>query len=257
MPDGNCWMIDNLKLATSAAISTTDTDIKADADPDFVTVWNSLNSNGQPVQGTSTHDNGACIGSPASHAAGGLTCNGSGSTSATNYPFVSYTDPALPDNPTYLECINKVGINPNSLTGCGYFYNWYTATAGAGNYFTPVSTNLSSSICPAGWTLPTGSATGQFAILNNAMQTGSNTPDTNKNYFANWYPEGPFEGSFTNYYFSGWSGYAHDIANYWSSTANSSYAGDPDALLFYNDDYGVFIEFYNGAGGIPVRCLIK
>ena len=46
----------------------------------------------------------------------------------------------------------------------GCYYNWYAATVGSGTSAT-TSGNVEYSLCPKGWTLPTGGAGGQFEAL--------------------------------------------------------------------------------------------
>ena len=225
MPDGRCWMIDNLALSTKTTISANDTDIASDAGPDFITKWNSLNNNGQPVQNGPTHNNGVCTAHssvPLADGSGYLSCNGSSTYTDANDGYIAYSDPSLPSNSLYENCTKMNGISPNSLTGCGYLYNWYTATAGSGNY-QKVNTNVNSSICPKGWHLPKGEtipSQNEFAILNNAMATGSTTPSTISSPLTrpNWRDKGPFEGSLAGGNFGELNSTGRG-AGYWSSSA--------------------------------------
>ena len=65
---------------------------------------------------------------------------------------------------------NAAGVDENSSSyqfSYGVYYNWYTATAGNGlaSTSTPLP-RVAGSICPAGWTLPSGhSISGDYAIL--------------------------------------------------------------------------------------------
>lgn len=56
----------------------------------------------------------------------------------------------------------------NTRYGYGHYYNWYTATAGNGVYDI-ASGNVTGDICPAGWHLPTGTGSGEFGKLSNAL----------------------------------------------------------------------------------------
>lgn len=64
----------------------------------------------------------------------------------------------------------------------GYLYNWcaamgvQTTTAACANAETP-AVNTSISICPAGWRLPTGGASGEFTALNTAVNGGLTNTD--------------------------------------------------------------------------------
>lgn len=213
MPDGRCWMIDNLKLGNFTLTSA-----NSDVATNFTIPEN-------PVQGYDTHGNGICVGGTASATGTALTCNGSAITSS-NFPFVAYTDPSLDSNAngnirTYKDCLNQIHASPDSLTNCGYLYNWYTATAGTGTWYSTTPGNATSSICPAGWSLPTGGYDGQFAILNNAMSTGQTTPLAGAMDAVarpNWRYNGPFEGTASGSYSSGFPNDAGEHIYYWSST---------------------------------------
>ncbi len=51
-------------------------------------------------------------------------------------------------------------------SGSTGYYNWYTATAGAGNSsFTANNQSVNTSICPKGWTIPTGGTTSDFSTV--------------------------------------------------------------------------------------------
>lgn len=257
MPDGHCWMIDNLALSTATHISANDTDIDTDAGSDFIAKWNSLNTNGAPVQNTATHKNGVCTAASSATIANGegkLTCDGANYADA-NDGYVAYSDPSLPTNEYYENCTEGNGTNPDSLTGCGYLYNWYTSTAGSGTY-QKTSTNVKSSICPKGWQLPTGNSSGQFAVLSNAMATGATTPSTanNANTRKNWRANGPFSGSLAGSYYSSFGG-AGSGGNYWSSSAfsNATYA----YYLYFNYGYVNPGNSYDGRYyGRSVRCML-
>lgn len=54
----------------------------------------------------------------------------------------------------------------------GCYYNWYTATASSGTTYVAEG-NVDYSICPAGWTLPTGGSGGQFQTLANSYNNSA------------------------------------------------------------------------------------
>ncbi len=154
-------------------------------------------------------------------------------------------------------------------SGSTGYYNWYTATAGAGNSSFN-SGNVSTSICPKGWTLPTGGRENNvsnestwsdyyklfrkmgLSISNSSLMPGSGT---------NWgtgdlaiiqgdiynfkYPGGIFSGSLGGNNSNGY---------WWSSTATGSYAFllDIDNRAVYPGTNGNFRY-----AGIAVRCVAK
>jgi uncharacterized protein (TIGR02145 family) len=257
MPDGKCWMIDNLKLATPTPgsdleLNHDNSDI-ADDQYTFVIPAN-------PVQDASTHSNGRCdSGGTLANGSGYLTCNGTSTQSTTNSGFAAYSDPSDPTLTATVSCVQGQMVDPSSTTGCGYLYNWYTATAGTGTY--DISSGyVTSSICPAGWHLPRGgdgtTAQNEFAVLNSAMYNGSlagygSTSDTK--YTQNWWHTGLFAGPRSGYYHSGFASQGGN-GYFWSSSAYSStYAW----YLYFN-----YVYVYPGAYdsnkyyGRAVRCVV-
>lgn len=248
MPDGKCWMIDNIKLANFTLTSANSN------------VTSNFTIPANPVQGYATHSNGICVGGTAATYGDGLTCDGIGyetEESDANYSYIAYTDPALSDNPSYYACINQIGVSPDSLSGCGYLYNWYTATAGTGKFSVTYGTyNVASSICPAGWKLPTIS---QFRILDNALTTGSTT-DLDESTSAagwKWWYNGVFEAASAGEYLVG--GF-HELLSgtgrsgeYWTST---HYDERYTPQIGVDSDYVRFGIFgVDKSIGQAVRCM--
>jgi hypothetical protein len=249
LADDRVWMLDNLKLGafktddiTRVTLDSSNTDLDGAAS-DFASTWN--NGISGPVQDAATHSNGECTSDSSYSKTDGprLTCNGATSYNDNNDGFVAYSDPATggttPENCT---AGSYVGTSPNSLTGCGYLYNWYTATAGSGKYST-TNTSATASICPAGWHLPYDTATNDFDELDRDMGGG----------LANWLYDGPFRGSFSGYrginiILQGIAGY------YWSARASGAYYAYylqfSDSVIRPGDN--TFSKEY----GIAVRCIL-
>jgi uncharacterized protein (TIGR02145 family) len=262
MPDGKCWMIDNLKLATpTPGVALTLDHNNSNITDDQYTFVIPAN----PVQDASTHSNGRCdSGGTLANGDGYLTCNGTYTQSITNNGFAAYSDPSDDSTlTTTISCAQRQMVDPASTTGCGYLYNWYTATAGTGTYEldgTTGKTLAPSSICPAGWHLPRGNdgttAQNEFAVLNSAMYSGSLTGmgyTTDTQYVQNWWHTGLFAGPRSGHYFLGFDlqGYR---GNFWSS---STYFSD-GAWNSYFDYSGV--NPGTGGGnkvyGFAVRCVV-
>lgn len=73
----------------------------------------------------------------------------------------------ISDIDSYVEDIDD-------YTKCGYLYNWYAATAGTGTYATSTQgTNVSGSICPTGWRLPSAMSDGSTATGNGTSFTAA------------------------------------------------------------------------------------
>ena len=247
LPDGKCWMIDNLKLGNTGTDLTL-TPADSDVTTSFILPANAMTTANERIT------NGRCDSGVASGAGGYLTCNGTTTQNSTNSSFAAYTDP----NALAACQTTHSGIDSQSTTACGYLYNWYTATAGSGTYDVSTNgTNATDSICPVGWRLPkagTGiaDANNDFAILNGAMQNGGG-PSMDWSYFTNWQPTGSFSGSYSGSWWSGFN-YQGSEGFYWSSSVNS--AAYARYLVFYSGrvypgSYGDY-KFY----GFAVRCVL-
>ena len=80
-----------------------------------------------------------------------LTTTGTGSrTSAADNDVAKYVDPG-----TQEYCMNSTNMPGDTVTRCGFLYNWYAATAGSiDSSTTGAGHNATASICPAGFRLP-------------------------------------------------------------------------------------------------------
>ena len=139
----------------------------------------------------------------------------------------------------------------------GNYYNWYSATAGTGTY-SVVNRNTTSSICPAGWRLPTGGNIGaDFAKLDIAMGgTGGRQNTVKASNRWRTYP--------SNYIYSGYingssiSDRGGIGGNVWASTAGSvnSFA---QHLGLYSGYVYPAVSYFNGykSNGRSVRCISR
>lgn len=230
MQDKKCWMVDNLKYAGEA-----NTDL-ANVDGTYGLVYNNESSKFNTVDGTSTQ-------------------------SSTN------SDKAFYNNPMSASYCYGTSIQ-SSYTKCGYLYNWYAATAGTGTYATSTrGTNVSGSICPTGWRLPSASSDGStatgngtsstaadFPVLNTSMNAGSLTSgSTTSSYYANWQFTGAWSGVFSGDRYSGFVGQGSG-GYYWSSTATSSAVARylSFSSSFVNPGNSNRSKYY----GFAVRCVL-
>jgi uncharacterized protein (TIGR02145 family) len=253
-------MIDNLKLATPGTALTLDHNNSNITDDQYTFV---IPAN--PVQGSSTHANGRCdSGGTMANGSGYLTCNGTSTQSATNSGFAAYSDPSDDSTlTTTISCAQRQMVDPASTTGCGYLYNWYTATAGTGTYElngTTDKTQAPSSICPAGWRLPKSDGTSgtgnEFAILNAKMNDPNDTSgstSTSTTYAKNWWHTGLFAGPRSGYYYSGFYSQGYD-GYFWSSSA---YSSDRARDLYFRRSYvNPGTDDYDKYYGFAVRCVV-
>ncbi len=151
LPDGNCWMTQNLAFDLAAGHTLT----KADTDLNYKDSWTPVNS-----------------------------------TQTTAGTVWAATDDADYDvdhsyHPQESESYYKGGTTKSSSpTGtqkryfaerAGNYYNWNAATAGSGIKYT-TSTSMNDSICPKGWRLPLGSGSTEskgFPLLTNNVAANS------------------------------------------------------------------------------------
>jgi uncharacterized protein (TIGR02145 family) len=235
MPDGKCWMIDNLKLelTDSTKLSPSDSNVSSDT---YVTL-----ATGGRVGNFTT--------------SGYLTVDNS-DTGGANYDSWRQANPNDPTQAGTESCVAGNFVDPASTTGCGYLYNWYTTTAGTGTYNTTSGT--ASSICPKGWRLPrvsVSNADNEFAVLNSAMYNGDLAGVggfvTDMQYVRNWWHmnlfAGPRSGSYiNNFAIQGKSGYL------WSSSA---YSSDFAWFLDFSDDLVDLTDYLHKYSGFGIRCL--
>ncbi|MDR0590957.1 MAG: fibrobacter succinogenes major paralogous domain-containing protein [Candidatus Nomurabacteria bacterium] len=225
--DGNCWMLDNLRLGNNGGtmlLTSNDTDLNITSNPNI------------------TNNSGTLQFTLPILAVGGST---------------SYDDPGV-----YGPVAGDGGFGS---TNYGYLYNWPAATAGESRTTAPADIgNVQNSICPAGWRLPYsdgtwngGNSGSDLARLNNAMYSGTTT---SSNYYdsthaANWNFTSPFRGVFSGNWDGGFNGQGSN-GNLWTSSANPGYFATAFSLFFDSSlvgpDYSDYRYF-----GLSVRCLLR
>ena len=140
LADGKCWMLQNLRIGTSAiTLTPADSDVSANFAIPASAIQSSGNTSWTTANAVRIYNNNDTWIAP--------TSSGNNAT------------------------INTTGTPPSQSQYIGNYYNWYTATAGTGTA-AMASGNTTSSICPKGWRLPTvkastTSSTGDFQKLYN------------------------------------------------------------------------------------------
>ena len=230
MQDNKCWMVDNLKYAGEA-----NTDL-ANVDGTYGLVYNNESGKYNTVDGTFTQS-------------------------------TDNSDKAFYNNPMSTSYCYRTSIQ-SSYTKCGYLYNWYAATAGTGTYATGTwGTNVSGSICPTGWRLPSAASDGStatgngtkytaadFAVLNASMNAGSlTTGSTSTYYYEGWQFRGAWSGVFSGSWYNGFFNQGSH-GYYRSSTASSS--TDAGYLLFYSSRVSPGGSSDSKYGGFAIRCVM-
>ena len=218
LADGNCWMIENLRLDDSATLNSSNTN-------------NPVISKLAPSSDSWCSSSEACINQSLIN------------TNNTNIGGTNSNGKAL--KPCYNDCL--FDEKTYQWYGYGNYYNWYSATAGNGTY-SLTSGNATGDICPAGWSLPIGDTNGEFKELDIYLG-GTGSPQYTEEASNRWriYP--------TNFVFSGFPDDSENRGwrgDYQSSTASSSsvfYAfGLNEGQVYPVGDGGKEI-------GYPIRCV--
>lgn len=215
LADDNCWMIENLRL-----------------DPSTTTFTNSNTNNP-----TATFISDA----PSSSSSNTMCGGNAGNNSA---------------------CIDQVAFNSNNLNrslsasasasspaqwySYGMMYNWYTASAGNGDY-AMTSGHVAGDICPYGWRLPTAGTGGEMAVLNNSVNGGATNNDSGLTTFPNNFI---YSGDFNQTQSGGRGSYGR----LWSATASNS---NNAFRLGYRNNEVTPVKAYNKWDAFALRCIVK
>jgi uncharacterized protein (TIGR02145 family) len=241
LADGNCWMINNLKLG-----STTEEIILTPSTTNTINVVFHLP----------------------------MVTNDFNSTTPS-YAYPQWYDPTCgaTNAPASPNCGNA---DINSDHFYGYYYNWCAATArgligGEAGSKTctegdTMPVNATQDICPKGWRMPSGSGawnstSNEFGQLNIAM-FGSSSLTNSSNYddashVAKWQYTGAWKSVFSGVRNHGmW----HSQGVYTDVWTSSAYPGDSKyALFIYIAANGIIIDNHSHfrTYGRAVRCLVK
>ena len=138
----------------------------------------------------------------------------------------------------------------------GCYYNNYTATAGSMTSSTGAGTTVNYSICPKGWSLPTGGSGGEFQTLATAysssatnMLVGSPTTTT-ENINGQYTPGFLLSGSCS-------SGGAYGLGTYGSYWSRTSYSTGLAYHLYLTTSSVGPLNHGNKYHGFAVRCLLQ
>ncbi|MBR0431346.1 InlB B-repeat-containing protein [Candidatus Saccharibacteria bacterium] len=284
LADGNCWMIENLRLDYDANIATSNTQSNNGA---FGGVFSGLAQPETANFSDSTTANTLYKSDGSGDIAGinGATLSDIGTTNYPGYRMPRYRN----DNTNTNSTINP-NTNVSNMTGTGQnvysygnYYTWAAAMANTNYYNSPTSTDgngktsetAGTSLCPTGWKLPRGGdktriegGTSDFYALGLAIvgtapanyssstapywANNSNTEGTDASKAIRAYPN--------NFLYSGYAG-GSSVGNrgskgyYWSSTASSI---DVSYGLYLGSSYvDPGASGYSKDYGRPIRCLAK
>ncbi len=269
LSDGNCWMIENLRLADNhqedantvpTTLTTTNTNNPLndnDATNPTVTLkhnyadaetHNTLSATSNVAYNADTAPNGWCTDNSAA-------CDDQSRLRTDNTA-----------NRVFYSTTQNMSTDAN-LYSYGNYYNWYSATAGRGTYSTGSNVVAAGDLCPANWHLPYGGngtgtkggkTSGGFSYLDTMMggtgassSTNSVTSATMSTYWRQFPNNFVYSGNVNgaSLYNRGSYGF------FWSSTAYSrSYAY---SLNFSSSYVNPGTNDYSGKYcGWIVRCVV-
>ena len=219
LADGNCWTLENLRLDISDATVQTKLD--------------SITTNATDIT-LGYLKNG---GGSGQYPANGVIAKTASGGSWTN----DYANPYIA---TQYENTTQAASGSAPAGTIGIYYNYCAASAGSYCYAANASSgDASQDICPAGWHLPTGGASGQYQALYTAYSSN----------VANF--EAALSTPLSGYFYSGTASYQGSYGYFWSSTrynGNSMYGLYVDASTVYpQDNYYRYGRLY----GFSVRCI--
>lgn len=230
LPDGRCWMVENLTLGSKGGVELTNADTNM---PEGSTATGTAPSSGKyylPPAGYQGNINSSSTKTNTSTVA-------NFSNSNDNQAKLVYKAKGSTDN------ITASPVPENTV-----YYNFYTATLGY-SYYSSGGTTSPRDICPKGWKLPTGGSGSNFTTLygilgNWETLTGDYTINNNANF------------SFAGFITTGSTpDYVGTVGVQWSST--STYNGSSSAYALSRhiggnvDPQNSYYKYY----GNPVRCV--
>ena len=229
LADGKCWMIENLRLDNTAL----------------------HNSDGSLAQGYNSSFIGLADPESANFMSS-TTANSLYSTDGTTTATISgskqdYRFPRYNNNNTYSRQSSSGYSTDDNTYSYGNYYTWHAAIADTTHYSS--GDHNTTSICPAGWRIPTGDTTGEFYSLNIAINSGATNSSASKKLRS--YPN--------NFLYSGYMGNSSatsrgSIGFYWLSTALDNDSSFFVRLASSRVDPGN--SGFNKYLGRTVRCIL-
>ncbi|MBR3318965.1 InlB B-repeat-containing protein, partial [Candidatus Saccharibacteria bacterium] len=248
LADGNCWMIENLRLDYDANI----TPINTQSNGAFGGVFTGL---AEPES---------------ANFANSTTANSIYSTSIITGSSQSYRFPRYNNNNTASRTTNLITSGNANIYSYGNYYTWSAAIADTTYYSTRNQSVTSTSLCPTGWHLPTEGNKDNFAnsewwtltrtiiganpanydsssqpyYTNNSNTEGTDASKAMRRYPINLVYSGYFIGSSASQ--------RGTVGSYWSSTIDGGAYADRAELNSNSVNPTSNGYMYNGH---PVRCL--
>ena len=267
LADGNCWMIENLRLDNTAELTTLNTNNPLN-DGTNVTlkhnytdsqIYNTLSATSSVAYNADTAPDGWCTSNSAA-------CDDQSRLRTDN----------TTNRATYTsrQTMSSAEVN---LYSYGNYYNWYSATAGRGTYsFGTNNDSTAGDLCPANWRLPKGGDKTRIEsnddndfwnLIVDALNGGTkpnNYASETRPYYTGSAETGPVDVLMrtwpNNFVRSGYvngaslsSRYSYGL--YWSSTVYSS--SGAYNLTFSDGGISPGAGYANKYYGRSIRCLVS
>ena len=239
LADGKCWMIENLRLDNTA----------------------SHNTDGSLAQGYNSSFIGLADPESANFS-NSTTANSlystNGSTAATiSGDYQGYRFPRYNNNNTNSRQSSSSYSTDGNTYSMGNYYTWHAAIADT-TYYSSGNHNTTS-ICPAGWHIPTGVATtGEFALLDIALGgTGSSSnssTDPTGAVMSSRYRSYPNNFLYSGNFYGSSAANRNSYGSYWSSTVYNNYTSY--YLYLYSSDVTPGTSRINKDSGRSIRCML-
>ena len=252
LADGECWMIENLRLEAANSSDATKAQgyggvFAGLATSETTNFSDSATANSKYYSGTQS---------------GTATIN-IGTDSSPQYRLPRYNN-----SNTNSTVSNMTAANAN-VYSYGNYYNWAAAKASTLLLSSEGSSDsANTSICPAGWKLPTGTGSGDFGKLSNSLGGYKNADNVAQNMNSSTTPTGAAMSNIFRRYPNNiiYSGYISNSTingrgasgGYWSATSPNF----GNSYLFYFDSYSN-TQLQPGTvnlarfAGRSIRCLVN
>ncbi|MDO4747300.1 MAG: hypothetical protein Q4A70_03105 [Candidatus Saccharibacteria bacterium] len=244
LADGNCWMIENLRLESTNSDNSTGALAQG-----FGT--SSTYGNFSGLADAETADFTATSGATDATTANSLYYAGTQSGTATiDISQTSYAGYRMPryNNTNTSARASTPTTNSSAMYSYGNYYTWAAAIADTTYYNTNNSSVTNTSLCPAGWHLPTGGMAYASGNTSGVNVTG----DTST--FREFYNLGyDIMGSITTAYEdtpnSGYANYSSNTTNSNGDTATKAFRKFPNNFLYSGVFYTSSASIRGSSGG--------
>ena len=234
LADGNCWMIENLRLENTATTGATNTALAQGYHSSFTGLAN--------PEDPSSFDNVTTANS--------LYSIDSSTENNISGSYQGYRFPRYNNFNTQQRAENTSNTNVNTYS-YGNYYTWHAAIADTTRYTN--GDHGTTSICPAGWRIPQGNTTasgfGKLDVDMGGTGANQNTREASnrwRKYPNNFLDSGIFGTSSASSRGSG--------GNYWSSTTSGTYSS---YILRLDSNKAYCVDLDGGSAkyyGLSIRC---